>query len=155
MHAVRQTAARERARGDQMPSDPLRSDGGDDLTPADVWKLIDEIGYIRHFTRFLAIVELEREGARPINSSNVRTKVKEMTGSDTKPTPKSVLTSMRRFEALGALEREELDDESGCHWTSTDLGRRLARDTALEWCRRVGFDEAADVLADESIDSNE
>ena len=139
-----------------MQPNPLRSDGGEDdgLTSEEVWQLVTNVGYSRHFIRFLAIAQLEREGVWPLNSSGVRTRVKQMTGATGEPNRQNVLRSMEAFEAIGAVEREDIDG-AGYHWTMTDLGHRLGRNTAIEWCRSFGFDEAVAALADESIDSDD
>ena len=155
MHAVRERITHAVA-GGAMQTNPLRSDGGTDgLTSQEVWELVTNVGYSRHFVRFLAIAQLEREGVWPLNSTAVKQRVRKMTGARTEPNRQSVLGSMEAFEAIGALERTEVESGSGYHWTMTDLGRRLGRDTAIEWCQSFGFDEAVAALADESIDSGE
>lgn len=142
-----------------MQPNLLRADGGEDeeLSQADVWQFVEEIGYSHHFTRWVALIALENEDVWPINSSTVRTRVKEMTGADTVPGRQSVLRSMERFKSLGAVERREIENGPGYHWTCTDYGQELAHQIAIEWCGALGRADVTEAIRarDDSTDSDD
>ena len=144
-----------------MQPNPPRSDGGEDvdeeLSQADVWQFIHEIGYSHHFTRFVALIDLETEDVWPVNSTAVRRRAKEMLDEDTSPNRQSVLRSMERFEDLGALERHEIEGRAGYHWSCTEYGQQVAHTIAIEWCEALGYTDVVETLraCDDSTDSNE
>lgn len=131
-----------------MQPNPLRSDGGEDeeLSQADVWQFVHDIGYAHHFTRWVALIALENEDVWPVNSTTVKQHVKEMTGADTEPNRQSVLRSMERFESLGALERSEIENGPGFHWYLTPYGRRIAHIITVEWCEALGYTDVVETL---------
>lgn len=123
-----------------------RENGTDDgeLCPSEVYEFAHELERTRHFTRWLAIVDLENQGKHPINS---RTVMEYLAGiTDDIPDQTSIITSMRRLKSLGAIKKEDNDDGPGYHWTSTEYGRQIGRQITMQWCKVLRCPEAADAL---------
>lgn len=129
---------------------PMMNAGGEPMRdPSDaergLWRYVADVHRGRHLLVWLAVLELEADGERPINPAVVARALEHQTGEDV--AEKNARRSMKKLQRDGWLSQGEyLHHPGGHHWTLTSDGRHGAHSIALALAQALECSEAVSAL---------